>query len=90
MPGPGQYSPTHIGPGHPAPAFHGAAPVQQRSGVPGPGAYSPQRADRLLHPASPACTLAAKLEEPGAGDLGVSARHFVLHFEGCYCSTRHG
>ncbi len=64
-PGPGHFTPKHIGPHHPAPSFHGTAGPQPRNSIPGPGAFAVERADKICKPTSPSVSIGLRWQEPG-------------------------
>ena len=68
----------------PKTTFHGSTPKDSRDKYPGPGAYNPGKADKVVHPNPPAIAISWKHEDPG----------FKEHRPGplvraCY-SKRHG
>ncbi|GAB4822805.1 hypothetical protein N2152v2_009851 [Parachlorella kessleri] len=68
-PGPGHFTPKHIGPHHPAPSFHGTAGPQPRNSIPGPGAFAVERADKICKPTSPSVSIGLRWQEPGGKEV---------------------
>ncbi|KAK9823615.1 hypothetical protein WJX72_004241 [[Myrmecia] bisecta] len=68
-PGPSDYNPQAVLPQHPTIGFHGTTPVNPLKHVPGPGAYKPERADKLKRRnAVPAYSIGQRLKDPESKD----------------------